>query len=76
MTMLDLGEHVVAYRRGDGEDALVVAVNFADTSVTVAEPGELGTLLLSSEFARPAGEPFDGTLAGSEAVVLAASSLT
>jgi alpha-glucosidase len=72
MTMLDLGDHVIAYRRGDGEDALVVAVNFADSPVTIAEPGELGTLLVSTVAGRPPGEPFDGTLDGSEAVVIAA----
>jgi alpha-glucosidase len=66
MTMLDLGDDLVGYRRGDGDDALVVIANFAAEPASV---GVAGSLLASSVAGRAS---FDGHLAADEAVVLTA----
>jgi alpha-glucosidase len=65
MTMLDLGDDLVAYRRGDGDDALVVIVNFAPAAASVHVAG---SLVASSVAGRAS---FDGRIAGHEAVVVA-----
>jgi alpha-glucosidase len=66
MTMLDLGDDLVGYRRGDGDDALVVIANFAAEPASV---GVAGSLLASSVAGRAT---FDGHVAADEAVVLTA----
>jgi alpha-glucosidase len=57
---------VLAYRRTEGDQSLLVAVNIGADSADVALDG---TVLLSSRADRELGA-FDGSLAGDEAVVL------
>jgi alpha-glucosidase len=57
---------VLAYRRADGDDQLVVAVNVGDQPATVSLRGPV---VEASRADRPPGD-FDGQLAGNDAVVL------
>ncbi|MGY6501206.1 MAG: alpha-amylase family glycosyl hydrolase [Acidimicrobiales bacterium] len=61
------GAQVVAFRRTLGDEVFDVLVNIGPDPATIAT--EEGTVILSSRADRPA-EPFDGTLAGDEAVVV------
>lgn len=67
LELLDAPEGVLAYRRTQGDDARVVAINFTDA--TVATPGLAGQVAVGTD---PAHEqaPFGGTLGPDEAVIL------
>jgi alpha-glucosidase len=70
LTWLDLGDGMVGYRRGDGDDAVIVAVNFTGDARAVEVVG--GTVLVSSRTDRDASQTFDGVLRADEAVALLA----
>jgi alpha-glucosidase len=68
LTWLDLGDGIVGYRRGDGDDAVTVAINVTGDERSVELGGR--TLLVSSRTDRDATAPFDGLLREDEAVAL------
>jgi alpha-glucosidase len=68
--LLDAVDQVVTWSRREGDDHRIVAVNFSGHEQPV---GPTGTVAVSS-LGRREGEPFDGTLAPHEAVVLTVTS--
>ena len=70
LALLPASPDVVAFERSSGDDRRVVLVNFSGEAAAVTVEGAW-TVEVSSRGAE--GRPFDGTVAGEEAVVLAPS---
>ena len=66
--LLDAPANVLAYRRGAGADSCEVLVNFGEAAATVPWPGDRRVLVSSD--GEGEGQPFGGTLAANQAVLL------